>query len=83
MRRCVESIVVEADKKGNPQSFQWRRRAYHVTRTLDSWRFVGKWWLGLRQTRRYYRVEVRLAGTNRVFELYRQDDDWFLLAVQD
>ena len=83
MRRCIQAIEVQANEKGTPHSFEWRRRRYHVIRTLDSWRFVGKWWLGLRQTRRYYRVEARLADQSRVFELYQQDDAWFLLAVQD
>jgi hypothetical protein len=83
MRRCVESVTAQTDGKGKLQSFEWRRKRYCVTRTLDSWRYVGKWWLGLRQTRRYYRVEARHAQSPQVFELYQQDDNWFLLAVQD
>lgn len=83
MRRYIESIQAETSAAGAPQSFQWRSRRYAVTRVLDSWRYVGKWWLGLRQTRRYYRVEARLADQSRIFELYQQDDVWFLLAVQD
>lgn len=90
MRRYNEPIDVEVDQGDFPRQVTWRNKRFCVCRTLERWRWAGKWWLlGTPQIRHYYRVEVRylsrydLPYRDRVIEIYRQGKNWVLARLCD
>jgi len=85
MRSVFDSITVETDKKGTPACLNWNGRKFKVSRVLDRWRYVGKWWLfSGGQTRIYFRLEARpvlerqTLAPARTVEVFRQDGQWTL-----
>jgi protein ImuB len=75
---------------GPPTRFEWRRRAYRVTRTEGPERIAPEWWLApagaSRTTRDYYRVEDEAGRRFWLFRdgLYERGNDaprWFIHGV--
>ena len=90
MRHVFEPVKVETDQRGTPARVFWGRRTFVVSRVVDRWRYVGKWWLipnGQRRT--YYRLEARPThgggrlSEARVIEVFKQDDGWVLSYLCD
>lgn len=54
----VDAIAAEVPD-GAPESFNWRRTTYHVTRAEGPERIAAEWWIGGEEalTRDYFRVE--------------------------
>ena len=85
MRSIFEPIQVLTDSHHIPARILWRSRTFVVSRVLDRWRYVGKWWLfSGGQTRIYYRLEARPThgrgrlSEARVIEVFKQDGEWVL-----
>ena len=73
-----EPITVQLEG-GYPRAFTWRRRLHTVTNILKRWVVRIDWW---RQEvgRQYYKVECDNLGT---YEIYREQDGWFLERMYD
>jgi len=83
MRSVFEPIRVETDGKGTPARLCWNGRILIVSRVIDHWRYVGKWWLfPTGQRRTYYRLEARALlerqqlAEPRIVEVFQQDGQW-------
>lgn len=90
MKSIFEPIKVQTDRNGTPSRLLWRGRTFVVSRVINRWRYVGKWWLNLNpQKRTYYRLEARpLLGRHqsaemRVLEIFKQDDTWTISYLCD
>jgi hypothetical protein len=60
-------------------TFTWRHRIHPITKILKRWIVRVDWW---RQeiSRQYYKVECENLGT---YEIYREQDRWFLERLYD
>ena len=70
-----ESVTVEEDENGRPQTVRQGEEWQRVVRVEDSWCF-GLWWLPEPVTRVYYRVERGDGGRVTLFR-DRRDGGWF------
>ena len=72
-------VEVTAEEGKRPERFCWRGRCYRVSRVLDFWKEVGRWWAGEHE-KGFLRVETATGG---VFEIYRDcaSKRWYLYKV--
>ncbi|HLT58293.1 MAG: DUF6504 family protein [Limnochordales bacterium] len=79
--RLVDAPIDVALAQGRLARFRWQDRIYRVTRIVDQWSYLGRWWAGEGEWR-FYRVETADGG---LFELYwdAAADQWRLYRVYD
>ena len=67
-------------ERGIPRYFRWHGEVYLVTRVLERWRDVGKWWDG-EPPRLFFRVE---AGRG-LWEIYLDEAEglWHIHRIYD
>lgn len=79
MRRLQTPLNVLSDENGNPLGLKNQGKAKAVRRTLDFWRYSGRWWLG-EPPRDYFLLEL---SDGHVIEIYRAAERWTLSRVAD
>ncbi len=72
-------VEVSTDENGNPWRLNDRGQEKRVVRTLDFWRYGGRWWV-FEPPRDYFLLE--LEG-GKVVEVYRAGEHWTLSRVTD
>ena len=79
MRRKQTPLEVLTDENSNPWRLKTQGREKAVRRTLDFWRYNGRWWLD-EPPRDYFLLEL---SDGRVVEVYRVAGQWALSRVAD
>jgi hypothetical protein len=79
VRRKQTPLEVLTDENGNPSRLKTQGREKAVRRTLDFWRYNGRWWQR-EAPRDYFLLEL---SDGRVIEIYRAAGQWLLSRVAD
>lgn len=72
---------------GVPRYFRWRGEVYRVTRVLERWRDVGRWWDG-EPPKLFFRIEARrprVPCAGGLWEIYLDEAEgsWHLHRIYD
>lgn len=79
MSKIVDMPVLLITEKERPRRFFWFKRWVNVTKIMDEWKEIGRWWED-DQERDFFRV-VSLEGS--IYEVYNQQKRWNLYKVYD
>ena len=77
----VEPIRFHINSGQTKISFIWRKRLYKVENILSWWREPAEWWNG-EPVRCFLRVNARNSSVG-TYELFKDDNNWFLYRVLD
>lgn len=72
-------LEVTTGENGSPSRLKGGGKEKGVVRTLDFWRYGGRWWLD-EPPRDYYLLELE---TGHIVEVYRAAEHWTLSRVAD
>lgn len=76
-----EPIIVYEPAGSLPKAFIWRRRLYHISEIVGSYREPAHWWKGEPLTHL-----IRVIASNRsesTFELTRVSNGWQITRILD
>ena len=79
MSKIIDQPVLVLTEKDAPKRFFWFKRWVNISKILDAWRDVGRWWDG-DQEKTFFRVVSSEGG---IYEVYSEKGRWNLYKVYD
>jgi len=79
MSKIIDQPVLVLAEKDVPKRFFWFKRWVNVSKILDAWRDVGRWWDG-DQEKTFFRV---VSSEGSIYEVYSEKGRWNLYKVYD
>ena len=79
MSKIVDQPVLVVAESEVPKKFFWFKRWVRVSKIMDAWREVGRWWDN-DQEKTFFRVVSDEGG---IYEVYSLKQRWSLYKVYD
>ena len=79
MSKIIDQPVLVLTDREVPKRFFWFKRWVNVSKVLDAWKVVGRWWDG-DQEKTFFRV---VSAEGSIYEVYSEKGRWNLYKVYD
>lgn len=79
MSKIIDQPVLVVTDKEVPKRFFWFKRWVSVSKIMDAWKEIGRWWDN-DQERAFFRV---VSSDGGIYEIYSQRQRWSLYKVYD
>lgn len=79
MSKIVDQPVLMVAEKEAPKRFFWFKRWVNVSKVIDKWREIGRWWEDDSE-KLFFRV---LSFEGGIYEVYTEKKHWNLYKVYD
>jgi hypothetical protein len=76
-----DQIEVHQGRDSRLRAFIWRKRLYKILAIIGWWREPSSWWDG-EQVRLFIRLTAQNYSSGN-YELYKDNESWFLSRVLD
>ncbi len=79
MSKIIDQPVLMVSDKEDPRRFFWFKRWVNVSRIIDRWKEIGRWWEDDAE-KLFFRI---LSREGEVYEIYSEKQRWNLYKVYD
>ncbi len=79
MSKIIDQPVLMVAEKEIPKRFFWFKRWVNVSKVIDKWKEIGRWWEGDAE-KVFFRISSPEGG---VYEVYTEKKHWNLYKVYD